>query len=214
MSKTLLLVDDHKIIRDGLKLYFEDDPNYTVASEASDGQEALDILSSAQFDLVITDINMPNMDGITLSRAIKEQYPDQKIMALTMIGEHQYIKHMLAAGINGYLLKNTDKAEILKAIDKITSGENYFSEEVTKTIFDAMSGQLKPTQRLTLETPLTKREKEVLSLIVKELSNHEIAEKLFISLRTVDAHKRNLLEKTGCKNIVGLVIYAMEHQIH
>lgn len=212
-KKTILLVDDHKIIRDGLKLYFEDSDNYEVAAEAEHGEHALEVLNDSSFDLVITDISMPVMDGITLTQKIKEKNPEQKIMALTMMGENQHIKHMLSAGVNGYILKNSDKSEILKAIDTITAGDNYYSNEVTKIIMDSMSGKKKPQQRLTLETPLTSREKEVLKLIVKEYSNQEIADELFISVRTVDAHKRNLLEKTGCKNIAGLVVYALEHNI-
>lgn len=210
---TILLVDDHKIIRDGLKLYFEDSENYEVTSEADNGETALAVLEQEQFDIVITDISMPVMDGITLTQRIKEKNPEQKIMALTMMGENQHIKHMLSAGVNGYILKNSDKGEILKAIDTITGGDNYYSNEVTKIIMDSMTGKKKPQQRLTLETPLTTREKEVLKLIVKEFSNQEIADELFISPRTVDAHKRNLLEKTGCKNIAGLVVYALEHNI-
>lgn len=211
--KTILLVDDHKIIRDGLKLYFEGNDDYEVTAEAENGVEALEILSKQEFDLVVTDISMPEMDGITLVQQIKEKYPDQKVMALTMMGENQHIKHMLAAGVNGYILKNSDKSEILKAINTILNGENYYSGSVTKIIMDGIAGKKKPTQRLTLETPLTTREKEVLKLIVKENSNKEIADQLFISMRTVDAHKRNLLEKTGCKNIAGLVVYALEHNI-
>lgn len=211
--KTIMLVDDHKIIRDGLKLYFEDSSEYEVAAEAENGVQALKVLEGQEFDIVITDISMPEMDGITLTQKIKEKNATQKVMALTMMGENQHIKHMLSAGVNGYILKNSDKSEILNAIKTILSGENYYSNEVTKIIMDSMAGKRKPTQRLTLETPLTNREKEVLKLIVKEYSNQEIADELFISPRTVDAHKRNLLEKTGCKNIAGLVVYALEHNL-
>ncbi|RED97006.1 LuxR family two component transcriptional regulator [Marinoscillum furvescens DSM 4134] len=212
-AKTIMLVDDHKIIRDGLKLYFEDSEEYDVAAEAENGKQALEILESKDFDLVITDISMPEMDGITFTQNLRQAKPEQKIMALTMMGENQHIKHMLSAGVNGYILKNSNRSEIFKAIETILNGENYYSGEVTKIIMDSMSGKKKPTQRLTLETPLTNREKEVLKLIVKEHSNQEIADALFISVRTVDAHKRNLLEKTGCKNIAGLVVYALEHDI-
>ncbi len=211
--KTIILVDDHKIIRDGLKMYFTGNDDYVIEAEAENGVEALEILSKRSFDLVITDISMPEMDGITLAQEIKEKYPDQKVMALTMMGENQHIKHMLAAGVNGYILKNSDKSEIMNAIKTILNGENYYSGSVTKIIIYGIAGKKKPTQRLTLETPLTTREKEVLKLIVKEYSNKEIADQLFISVRTVDAHKRNLLEKTGCKNIAGLVVYALEHNI-
>ncbi len=211
--KKIILVDDHKIIRDGLKMYFTGNEDYVVEAEAENGIQALEILEKQTFDLVITDISMPEMDGITLAQEIKEKYPDQKVMALTMMGENQHIKHMLAAGVNGYILKNSDKSEIMNAIKTILNGENYYSGSVTKIIIDGIAGKKKPTQRLTLETPLTTREKEVLKLIVKEYSNKEIADQLFISVRTVDAHKRNLLEKTGCKNIAGLVVYALEHNI-
>ena len=211
--KKIILVDDHKIIRDGLKMYFDGNEDYVVEAEAENGIQALEILEKQSFDLVITDISMPEMDGITLAQTIKEKYPDQKVMALTMMGENQHIKHMLAAGVNGYILKNSDKSEIMSAIKTILNGENYYSGSVTKIIIDGIAGKKKPTQRLTLETPLTTREKEVLKLIVKEYSNKEIADQLFISVRTVDAHKRNLLEKTGCKNIAGLVVYALEHNI-
>ncbi len=208
-----MLVDDHKIIRDGLKLYFEDSEVYDVVAEADNGSNALEILKDQSFDLVITDISMPVMDGITFTQKLKESYPTQKVMALTMLGENQHIKHMLSAGVNGYILKNSDRDEIMHAIDVIINGENYYSGEVTKIIMDGMAGKKQTVNRLTLETPLTPREKEVLELIVKEFSNQEISDKLFISIRTVDAHKRNLLEKTGCKNIAGLVVYAMEHNI-
>ncbi|XOV94416.1 MAG: response regulator [Bacteroidota bacterium] len=211
--KKIILVDDHKIIRDGLKLYFTGNDDFVVEAEAENGVQALEIMDKQQFDLVITDISMPEMDGITLTQEIKEKYPDQKVMALTMMGENQHIKHMLAAGVNGYILKNSDKTEIMNAIKSVLNGENYYSGDVTKVIIDGISGKKNPTQRLNLESSLTSREKEVLKLIVKEYSNKEIADQLFISVRTVDAHKRNLLEKTGCKNIAGLVVYALEHDI-
>ncbi|MEQ8337084.1 MAG: response regulator transcription factor, partial [Cyclobacteriaceae bacterium] len=122
--KKIILVDDHKIIRDGLKMYFDGNEDYIVEAEAENGIQALEILSKQSFDLVITDISMPEMDGITLAQEIKEKYPDQKVMALTMMGENQHIKHMLAAGVNGYILKNSDKSEIMNAIKTILNGEN------------------------------------------------------------------------------------------
>ncbi len=212
-KNTILLVDDHKIIRDGLKLYFEGNDKYEVSAEASNAKDALTLLRENDFDLVITDISMPEMDGIRFTQELKLFKPNQKVMALTMISENQHIKHMLSAGVNGYILKNADKGEIFQAIDTILNDENYFSSEVTKIIMDNMTAKKQPVKKLSLETPLTRREKEVLELIIKEYSNQEIADSLFISVRTVDAHKRNLLEKTGCKNIAGLVVYAMEHNI-
>ena len=210
----LMLVDDHKVVRDGLKYYFENHPQYKIVDEAANGKEALEKLEKRSFDLIITDISMPLMDGLELMRRIREKDVNQPVIALTMLGESQHIKQMLALGVNGYILKNAGEEEILKAIDRVMNGESYYSYEVTQAILNDLTGKkLKPKQRLTLETPLSDREKEVLKLIVEEMSNQEIADKLFISVRTVDAHKRNMLEKTGAKNIAGLVMYAVEHDI-
>ena len=210
----ILLVDDHKVVRDGLKYYFESHETYSISDEAANGVEALKKMEKKSFDLVITDISMPEMDGLALMKAIREKYPNQPVIALTMLGESQHIKQMLALGVNGYLLKNSGEEEILKAIEKVMNGDSFYSLEVTQAIFNDLSGKkVKPKTRLTLETPLSDREKEVLKLIVQEMSNQEIADKLFISVRTVDAHKRNMLEKTGAKNIAGLVMYAVEHDL-
>lgn len=209
----LMLVDDHRVIRDGLKYYFEGHPSYQITYEASNGVEAMDILKVHPVDLVITDISMPEMDGIALLREIRQTIPKQKVIAITMLGEVQHIKEMISLGVNGYLLKNSTEAEILKAIDEVVAGENYFSKEVTQSLIDELAGRRKPKQRLTIETPLSKREKEVLRLIAKEYTNKQIADELFISVRTVDSHKHNLLEKTGTKNIAGLVLYAVEHDL-
>jgi DNA-binding NarL/FixJ family response regulator len=210
----ILLVDDHKVVRDGLKFYFEDHDDYHITAEAENGVDALSKLDSQQFDLIITDISMPEMDGMALMKEIRERLPEQPVIALTMLGESQHIKQMLALGVNGYLLKNSGEDEIINAIGKVISGDTYYSQEVTQILINDLSGKkIKPKTRLTLETPLSDREKEVLKLIVQEYSNQEIADKLFISVRTVDAHKRNMLEKTGAKNIAGLVMYAVEHDL-
>lgn len=209
----ILLVDDHKVVRDGLKYHFEDHPDYNVAFEATNGKEALDILQKETVDVVISDISMPVMDGIALLREIRNIMPDQKVIALTMLGEVTHIKQMISLGVNAYLLKNSTESEIIKAIDEVMDGNNYFSKEVTQSLIDDLAGKKKPKQRLTLETPLSKREKEVLKLIAAEYTNQEIADELFISVRTVDSHKHNLLEKTGAKNVAGLVLFAVEHDL-
>ncbi len=212
--KNILLVDDHKVVRDGLKFYLGGAGDYAIKDEAENGEEALELIHSNDYDLVITDLSMPKMDGILLLKEIRVEFPDLPVLALTMLAEGQHIRQMISHGVNGYVLKSASESEIKTAIDKILSGETYFSPQVTSTIINDMAGKKnKPKQRLTLETPLSNREKEVLKLVVDELSNPEIAEKLFISPRTVDAHKRNLLQKTGAKNIAGLVVYAIEHGI-
>lgn len=205
----ILVVDDHEIIRDAMRYYFEGDTNYQVAAEAENGVVALAILEKDSFDVVLTDINMPEMDGLSLVSQIRRLYPEQRILVLSMFNEAPYINKVIAMGANGYVLKKAPKEELVKAIEKVLSGDNFFSQDVTNTIIGSIAKR-SPKKRLTFEIDLSDREKEVLSLIVNEHSNQEISEKLFISVRTVEAHKRNILEKTGCKNIAGLVMYAVE----
>lgn len=209
---SLLLVDDHQMIRDAIKYYFEKDEMHEVKAEAGNGLEALQCLQGDQYDVVITDINMPEMDGIELMEELNKTYPQQKVLVLSMLDDAVYINKMIALGANGYILKNAPKEELCKAIKHIMRGDNYYSKEIYQTIIESIAGK-KPKQRLSLEISLSKREKEVLQLIVKEFSNKEIAEKLFISIRTVEAHKRNLLDKTGAKNIAGLVMFAVERNL-
>lgn len=209
---TLLLVDDHQIIRDGIRFYFEEDKEYEIKDEAENGKEALDLLKNNTYDVVLTDINMPEMDGVELMGSIRKNHPDQKVLVLSMYNEAAFINKMIAHGANGYVLKKSTKSELVEAIEKVLEGQDHYSDEVYKTIIGNIAGR-KPKQRLSVETELSEREKEVLILITNEYSNQEIADKLFISIRTVETHKRNLLEKTGCKNIAGLVMYAVERNM-
>jgi DNA-binding NarL/FixJ family response regulator len=208
----IMLVDDHKLIRDGVKSYLERNKNYQIVAEATNGKEALEFLKSIEVDLLIMDINMKVMDGITCTREVLRLYPEKKVLALTMLNENQHIKQMLAAGAAGYLLKNCDEEELITAINSIINYGSYYSPQVTKTIMNSLSTN-KPKVVQGDQIPLTDREKEVLHLILKEYANKEIAKTLFISPRTVDAHKRNLLEKTGSRNTAGLVLYAINNQL-
>ncbi len=210
---TISIIDDHKMIRDGLKVYLEDHPDIEVRVEAGDGKEALSLLEKQSVDVLVTDIAMPEMDGIELVKRYKSEHPEQKVLALTMLSENQYIKQMIAAGANGYILKTCTEQEFVKAIREINDGGTFYSEDVTNVIMQSLTRKKKPSKRLVYEIPLTDREKEVLHLICKEKSNTEIANQLFISVRTVESHKRNLLEKTGCKNVAGLVVYALEKDL-
>lgn len=210
--KKILVVDDHQIIRDGIRFYFEEDEEFVIQDEAENGEEALKLLENNEYDIILTDINMPKMDGIEFMKILRENHPDQKVLVLSMYNEAGYINKMIALGANGYVLKKSDKAELVAAIKKVLGGEDHYSDEVYKTIIGNIAGR-KPKERLTLETELSEREKEVLVLIANEYTNQEIADKLFISIRTVETHKRNLLEKTGCKNVAGLVMYAVERNL-
>ncbi len=210
----LFLVDDHRMIRDALISYLDTDGRFEVVGQANHGEEALQrIKENPHFDVLLTDIVMPQMDGIELVKQLKEGTFNFKIVALTMLSETQHIKKMLNYGVNGYVLKSAQQAEIIKALIQVHEGGSYYSPEVTQTIMDHFRGERSGNSNLAQEIPLTKREKEVLHLIVKEYANQEIADELFISIRTVEAHKRNLLEKTGHKNMAGLAIWAVEKRM-
>jgi DNA-binding NarL/FixJ family response regulator len=210
----LLIVDDHQIVRDGIVALLQSDQRFQIAGVAFNGKMALEMAGQLHPHLVIMDVSMPVMDGINSTRFIRQQHPDIKVLALTMTNELEHIKNMIDAGAGGYLLKNSGKEELITAINEVLAGREYFSGEVKDAIVREMMKKKSGNDRLAGEPiPLTRREKDVLQLIVKEFTNHEIAEKLFISVRTVDAHRRNLLEKTGARNTAGLVKYAIENRL-
>lgn len=208
----ILLVDDHDIVRDGIRSLLEDEIGFTIVAEAENGKQALELCGDRNIDLAIMDINMPVMNGIEATEQIKEQHPEIKVLALTMMDENQHIRQMIEAGASGYILKNSDKDELLEAITAILEGRHYFSND---TVRQVMMDLVKSGEQSQKSDPadLTDREKEVLELIVKEHTNQEIADKLYISIRTVDSHRRNLLQKTGAKNTAGLVTYAIRHNL-
>ncbi|RUA29940.1 MAG: DNA-binding response regulator [Bacteroidetes bacterium] len=206
----VLLVDDHRLIRDGIRFYLEKEGHdITIVGEANDGKQALIFLEKNpdKVDIMLTDISMPEMNGVELATEVNKNFPSVKIIALTMIKDSQYVKQMLQAGASGYLLKNAREKEIVDAVKTVYKGESYYAQEATKAIMDFMSKKKQDSDVVAI----SKREKEVLRLIIDELSNQEIADKLFISIRTVEAHKRNLMEKTGSKTLAGLVKYAISN---
>lgn len=207
----ILVVDDHKMIRDGIKSMLQEEMEYIVVNEASNGKQALEILENLEVDLVIMDVNMPEMNGVECTSEINKKYINTKVLALTMHDEELYLIKMMEAGAVGYILKDLGKDELLKAINEIVNGKRYFSPEITISVIQEL---ITPSRESALEdNPLTSREIEVLELICQELTNQEIADKLSISIRTVDAHRRNLLEKTGSKNTAGLVKYAFNNKL-
>lgn len=214
MSKAIriFIVDDHPMVIDGLMGYLEDKSLYEIVGTASNGITALEKLEETTADVVLTDIQMPHMDGIDMAKELLRRKPDQKIVALTMFNEPQFIKRMLQIGVMGYVLKNAGKKAIHEAIEMVVSGGQYYSAEVTHVIMNKLRG-VGQKAAVSSSPALTEREMEILHLILKQQSNQEIAEELFISARTVEAHKRNLLEKTGSKNVAGLVLYAIDHQL-
>lgn len=211
MEKTnILIVDDHKIVRDGIKSLLDGETDFAIVAEASNGKEALEILEKQDPDLIIMDISMPEMDGIEATKAIKMSYPSIKVLALTMVADSHKIRSMIEAGASGYILKSSNREDLITALHNVKKGQVHFSDEATKAILEEM---INPSLNKPLNFEITDREKDVLKLIVDEYTNQEIASKLFISVRTVDAHRRNLLQKIGAKNTAGLVKFAYENNL-
>ena len=209
----VLIADDHKIIRVGLRGILDKSSEIEVVGEAEDGNQVMDSLKTTITDVILMDIDMGRTNGIDTTRKVKEAHPHVHILALTMHEEQDHIIKMLEAGASGYLLKNTGGDELLAALHAVVKGDSYFSNTVSATLLKALTNlQEKSKQKYNLnrKTPLSDREIEVLRLIAQECTNSEIAEKLFISIRTVDTHRRNILEKLEVKNTAGLVKYAIE----
>mgnify|MGYP001799506451 CR=1 FL=1 len=204
----ILLTDDHKIIRTVLGKFLRESLQAEI-TEASNGIEAFNLYDQNDFDLVIADINMPKMDGIELTKMICEKNPIAKVVALSMMDDSVSIKKMLKAGASAYVLKEGDTRELLSAVERVMSGEKYYPQAVSEVIMSSLSDG----KRSKSEAKLTKRELEVLEQIFKEKSNQEIVDQLFISLRTVETHKHNIMEKTASKNLAGLVKYAISHKL-
>jgi len=206
----VLLVDDHKIVRDGIKLMLEPQAGIDVVAEAESGVKVKELLEHSPVDVIVMDINMPDMNGIATTKLVKGQYPDIKVLALTMSSDDSHIRQMVQAGASGYIMKSAGRDELTKAIQEVMQGKHYFSDQATHSI---MMDLVKNKGKSSAPDPIhiTERELEVLQMIVKEHTNLEIAEKLYISPRTVDAHRRNLLQKTGARNTAGLVKYAFKN---
>lgn len=210
MAKTgtikILLVDDHRIVLDGLKSLFNDDADFDITAAVSTPAEALEKIKTALPDILLTDYTLPGMTGLELSAIIKEKYPSVKRVILSMHDEGHLVKQVMKAGVDGYLLKSIQQAELKSALRQIMNGMPYISPEITKQLMTGLASEGK--QEL-----LTEREQEILRLIVKEFSNKQIADKLFISERTVETHRKNIFRKTNTASLVGLVKFAFEHNI-
>lgn len=222
---SVLLVDDHALFRNGLKLLLSTHPKFRVAGEAGTGTEMLSLLEAANAtpeglpDVVLLDISMPEMNGIDAAAEALARYPDLRIITLSMYGEEDYYFKMVSLGVKGFLLKNSDITEVYAALEAVLDGGSYFSQELLFTLVsnlrssssDGDTAALNEQKASPDEAALSEREKEILLLICKGLTNYEIADMLFISKRTVDKHRANILEKTNCKNTANLVVYAIKN---
>lgn len=206
----ILLADDHQIIRDGIKLMLKKNPEFSIEHEVNNGREVLEYLSSNadKIDVVLMDINMPEKNGIEATQHINDYIEGVKVLALTMHAEETYITSMLKAGALGYVLKESGTEELVSAIKAVAEGRKYYSNEVSITMINALMNAEKPKAQV-----LTDREVEVLSHIAMGSTNKEVGELLFISGRTVETHRRNILEKLELRNTAELIRYAIENQL-
>lgn len=208
----ILIVDDHQMIIDGLKSLLANNPMFEVVGHTTQPSLVLTLMADNKPDLVISDIEMPQLSGIELCRQIKLVHPEVPVLALSMYGDKAHIASALEAGVSGYILKNTGQEELVEALLKLRSGGMFFSNEVSTEMLKTFS-EPKKEQEKEPEFKLTTRETEIVKLISKELSNAEIGEQLFISERTVETHRKNIFRKTGTKSVAGLMRYAFEKKL-
>jgi two-component system nitrate/nitrite response regulator NarL len=202
----IVLVDDHRIVLDGLRQLLDHDADFTIVAAVNSAAEALKVISQHPVDLLLTDYTMQGMTGLELANQVKEQHPTIKRVLLSMHDEAHLIKQIMKAGVDGYILKSIQEGELKQALKQIMNGLPFVSPEITKLMMADLSCGKK-------EELLTDREQEILRLIVKEFPNKQIADKLFISERTVETHRKNIFRKTNTGSIVGLVKFAFEHNL-
>ena len=206
----IVIADDHQMFIDGVRSLLSKEKKLNFVHEALNAEDALTYIRKNEIDLLITDISMPGMSGTELTKKIKQEFPQIKVLVLTMFADPAIINDILQSEAEGYILKNTGKQELLSAISKIMDDGTYYSNEVMNLM---LNQKRKSATQLQSKDLLTERETEILKLVCEEYTTAGIAEKLFISPRTVDTHRKNILEKTQSKTIVGLIKYAFENNI-
>ncbi|MCE7990974.1 MAG: response regulator transcription factor [Roseivirga sp.] len=208
-SIKILIADDHEMIIEGMKLMLNQVPDFEVVAEAYDGEKVIEIVKSIhELDLVILDINMPKKDGIEVAKQLKEEFPEVKILIVSMYNRPEFIKNLIAIGVDGYVLKNSGKKELHQAIRSLMQNEPFYGKEITKTVIK--SYQKKKVFDSPLDIEVTEREKDVIRLIADGLNSAEIAEKLFVSSHTIDTHRKNILSKLQVKNSAGVIRFGIQ----
>ena len=203
----VVLVDDHHIILDGLTSLLETDPQFKIIASLESAEQALEFFQKDQPDILLTDYSLPGMTGLDLFKKVKSLYPKMRVAVLSMHDEASVVRNILKEGVHGYLLKNIQQFELRSALKQIYMGYPYVSPEITRIMMTELN---QPEQKSDL---LTEREREILKLIAKEYSNKQMAEKLFISERTVETHRKNIFRKTNTNTLVGLIKFAFEHNL-
>ncbi|MBE7176522.1 MAG: response regulator transcription factor [Mucilaginibacter polytrichastri] len=209
----IVLADDHEIFRDGLKLILSRSKDVEIVGNAGNGEQLVALCRDLKPDVVLTDIKMPVMDGIESTRILSTEYPDMGIIALSMFDEENLIVEMLDCGAKGYLLKNSDKNEIIEAIHAVANNETYYCRQTSAKLAQMIARNRKKNSEKTPQIDFSDRELDIIRLIYQEHTNKEIADKLFLSVRTVEGYRLKLLEKMNVKNSIGIVVYALQHGI-
>jgi two-component system nitrate/nitrite response regulator NarL len=212
----VVLADDHVFVRDGIKSLLENEANIEVVGEAIDGADAMEVVAATQPDLLIVDIRMPNLTGIEVVEKLRSENNNVKIIMLSMHESEEYVLKSIKAGADGYLLKGSSKEEFLKALHSVAVGGKYFSGDISSILISQLtnsSPSLEPKQSLGEEMMITKREKEILTLLLSGKGNKEIAEALDISKRTAEVHRFNLMKKLKVKNLMELSNKAAEYSL-
>lgn len=204
--KKIFIVDDHQIVIDGIQLLIEKAAGFEVAGTCSIPSQAMEQILQQPVDIILTDISMPDVSGVELTRMLRRQLPGIKIIALSMFGNTDTISEMIDAGIDGFILKNTGSAELIEALEKVSGGHKYYSADITHQLVKSVKDQ-------KVKEHLTDREIEIIRMIEKEYSNKQIAAELFISERTIETHRKNIFRKTQTQSVVGLIKYAYDRKI-
>lgn len=210
---SLVIADDHEIFRDGLALMLSKQDTIALVGQASNGRELVQLVADKNPDLVLTDIKMPYLDGIAAAKLLLPQYPNLKIIALSMFEEENLIVEMLEAGAKGYLLKNADKKEILEAIFTVYDGNIFYCKHTSARLASLIVRSKFDPHKKHPETLFTEREREIIRLICRQHTAQEIGEKLYLSKRTVEGYRTRILEKMEVKNTAGVVVFALKHSL-
>ncbi|MFI5236302.1 MAG: response regulator [Ignavibacteriales bacterium] len=211
----ILFADDHAIVRDGLRLLFKSDPQFSIVGEASNGEEALQLVEKHRPNVAVLDISMPKLNGIEATKIIKEKYPLTKVLILTIHENEEYIQQMILAGADGYVVKNAEKKEIFDGVRAVANNESFFSPSVSKVLLEALIKRTRKNDEpeSNIYNKLTRREIEVLRFIADGLTSKEISQKLFLSISTINSHRTNMMKKLDIHDTASLVRYAIQNNL-
>ncbi|MBO0932468.1 response regulator [Fibrella aquatilis] len=207
----ILIADNHQLFLDGLRMLLDRIDTCEVVGDAKNGREVLDFLAENQVDCVLIDVEMPELNGIEATQIIKRQWPDVRVLAISMMGDYTTVQQMLKAGADGYLLKDMGKAELVRALESVAVGRIFISPALSPVLVHGVAER--PINRQAYAEPLTRREREIMLLILDGLTNEQMALKLCLSRTTIDTHRKHIMGKTGCKNSAALVRYALERNM-